>query len=68
MVGSYPYRGQLHNLLRLIPSSFIFLAFVSGIVFLYCFSVCSLLVYRKATDFYKLIFYPATFAEDVYGV
>jgi hypothetical protein len=27
---------------------------------LYSFSVCSLLVFRKATDFCKLIFYPAT--------
>jgi hypothetical protein len=33
---------------------------VNGIVFLYSFSSGSLLVYTKATDFYKLILYSAT--------
>jgi hypothetical protein len=28
--------------------------------FLYSFSVCSFLMYKKATDFCKLILYPAT--------
>jgi hypothetical protein len=37
-----------------------FEAIVSGIVFLYSFSICSFLVYGKATDFYKLILCPAT--------
>jgi hypothetical protein len=33
---------------------------VNGIVFIYSFLICSLLVYRKATDFCKLILYPHT--------
>jgi hypothetical protein len=32
---------------------------VNGIVFIYSFSICSLVVYRKATDFFKFL-YPAT--------
>jgi NhaP-type Na+/H+ and K+/H+ antiporter len=33
---------------------------MNGIAFLYSFLICSLLVYRQATDFWKLIVYPAT--------
>jgi hypothetical protein len=44
-----------------IPRYLIFFeVIVNGIVFLYSFLICSLLVYRKATDFCKLILYPAT--------
>jgi hypothetical protein len=39
---------------------FFFEAIVNGIVSIYSFSVCLLLVYRKANDFCKLILYPAT--------
>jgi hypothetical protein len=40
-----------------------FEAIVNGIAFLYSFSICSLLVCRKDTDFYKLILNPATFLK-----
>jgi hypothetical protein len=33
---------------------------VNGIVFLYSFSICSLLVFKKVTDFCKFILYTAT--------
>jgi hypothetical protein len=39
---------------------YFFEAIINGIIFLYSFSICSLLVCRKATDFYKLTLYPAT--------
>jgi uncharacterized membrane protein len=49
------------SFIRFIPRYFLFLeAIVNGIVFLYSFSVCSLLVYKKSTDFCKSILYPAT--------
>jgi hypothetical protein len=37
-----------------------FEAIINGVVFLHSFSICSLLEYRKATDFCKSILYPFT--------
>ena len=49
------------SLVRFIPRYFfLFEATVKGIVFLISLSVSSLLAYRNATDFWILIFYPAT--------
>jgi hypothetical protein len=50
MVYSFTCRGLSHPLLSLF---LFFEVIVNGIVFLYSFSVCSLLVYRKVTDFFN---------------
>jgi hypothetical protein len=56
------------SFVKFIPRYLIFFeAIVNGIVFLYSFSVCSLLVYRKATDFY-VDFVFCYIAEAIYGV
>jgi hypothetical protein len=59
-VYSFPCRGCSHPLLSLyLGIWFFFDAIVNGIVFIYSFSDCSLLVYRNANDFSILILYPA---------
>jgi hypothetical protein len=59
-VYSFPCRGHSQPLLSLLLGIWFFWGFVSGIVFIYSFSVCSLLVYRNANDFFMLILYSAT--------
>jgi hypothetical protein len=60
VVYIFPYSSLSHSLLSLLLGILFFKAIVNGIIFLYSFSVCSLLVYRKFTNFGKLILYPAT--------
>jgi hypothetical protein len=55
-----PCIGYLHPI-KFVPRCLTFIkTTVNGIVFLYSFSICSLFVYRKVTDFCKLMLYPAT--------
>jgi hypothetical protein len=57
-----PCRGHLHALLTLFLGIWFYCeAIVNGIVFIYSFLIC--LLYRKATDFYKLIWYTATIVK-----
>jgi hypothetical protein len=58
VVYNFPCRGLSHLLLSLFLGIF-FEAIVNRIIFLYYFLVCSFLVYRKVTGFWKLILYPA---------
>jgi hypothetical protein len=60
VVCSSSCRGHLHPLFNLFLDICFFEAIVNGIVFINSFSICSLLVYQKTTDFCMLILYPAT--------
>jgi hypothetical protein len=61
IVCSSPCRGHLNPLLCLFLGIWFFWGYIiNGIVFLYSFSICSLLMYEKAIDFCKLILYPVT--------
>jgi hypothetical protein len=55
----------LVSFIKFIPRYFIiFEAIVNGIISLISFSVCSFLAYKKATDFYMSILYPATLLNE----
>jgi hypothetical protein len=56
-------KRPLASFIKFTPRYLIFFeAILNGIVF----SICSLLLYRKATSFCKLIFYPATLLKHLY--
>jgi hypothetical protein len=63
MLCSFPCRGNSQHLLSLFLLFEFFEAVVNLIIFLYSYSICSLLVHRKATDFCGMILYPATFLK-----
>jgi hypothetical protein len=59
VVCSFPCRGHFTSFKFILMYLIFFEAIVNGIVFLSSFSVCSLLVYKKATGFCELILYSA---------
>jgi hypothetical protein len=64
-VLQFSLKRSLVSFVKFIPSYFIlFEAIINEIVCLISFSVCLLLVYRKATDFYTLILYPVTLPKE----
>jgi hypothetical protein len=63
MVYNFHSRGLSFLFVKFIPRCLFFEDIVNGIIFLSSFSICLLLVYRKATDFSTLILYPATFLK-----
>jgi hypothetical protein len=63
VVHSLPCRGLSLPLLSLfldISLLFFLQATINRIIVLCCFSVCSMFMWSKATDFFKLILYPAS--------
>jgi hypothetical protein len=65
VVYKFSLKRSLVSFVKFIPRYFIVLeAIVNGIIFLISFSVCSLLEYRKGTDFCMLILYPVTLPKE----